>query len=80
MSIRFNFGGDEHRSQMEASAKIVEAQRPRSAQDEERNREAGAELKLPFSRARAIALVATVTSASFLNVSGFLLYGVGVEC
>lgn len=36
--------------------------------DNEQNRD-GKESKLPFSKARCIALVATVTGASFMNVS-----------
>ena len=61
-------------SASEAEAEAVQAQQPLSVKDDqiveekaadEEGRRAG---KLPFSKARCIALVLTVTTAAFLNV------------
>ena len=59
-------------SALEKETTIVQAQQPISAQDQkdveivaQREEE---KPELPFSKARAIALVLTVTAASFLNV------------
>ncbi|KAJ4295461.1 hypothetical protein N0V90_007473 [Kalmusia sp. IMI 367209] len=59
-------------SVIEIEAEIVQAQQPLSAQDQKDEKiaveEAEAKPGLPFSKARAIALVITVTAASFLNL------------
>ena len=64
-------------SAIEIEAEIVQAQQPLSVQDQkdEENAAEEAEAKpgLPFSKARAIALVITVTAASFLNVGSIMV-------
>ena len=52
-------------------ADIIQAQQPLSAQDQQEEtlgQEEHVKTELPFSKARAIALVITVTAASFMNV------------
>lgn len=65
----------EKESVLEVEAEVVQAQQPLSAKDEENissgavpagDAEGGS--NLPFSKARCIALVLTVTCAAFLNV------------
>lgn len=66
--------GKEHRnakgkeSMLEIEAEAVQAQQPLSAKDEENVAASAEGSGLPFSKARCIALVLTVTTASFLNV------------
>jgi hypothetical protein len=78
-------------SASEEEVEVVQAQQPLSVNDLEMGKEklddAGAEGGsvgnvdgLPFSKARCIALVATVTGAAFLNVRPFkFFYSIGVE-
>lgn len=56
-------------SALEEEVEIVQAQQPLDAKDEEEAARSEAEGRLPFSKARCIALVLTVAGASFLNVS-----------
>lgn len=59
-------------SVIEQEAEIVQARQPLSVQDRKDEKVVAQEEELrpdlPFSKARAIALVLTVTAASFLNV------------
>ncbi|KAL5390081.1 hypothetical protein DPSP01_002136 [Paraphaeosphaeria sporulosa] len=65
-----------HPSAIDHVAEIVEAQQPSSALDEKdaeivkEAQDQEVKQELPFSKARAIALVITVTAASFLNTLG----------
>jgi hypothetical protein len=65
-------GGLSDVSILDEGAEMVQAQQPLSIKDEEvATGRKGEEKKgngLPFSKARCIALVATVTGAAFLNV------------
>lgn len=62
-------------------ADIIQAQQPLNAQDQQEEKTLGQEehvkTELPFSKARAIALVITVTAASFMNVCARITHRVG---
>ncbi|KAF2193686.1 MFS general substrate transporter [Zopfia rhizophila CBS 207.26] len=63
-------GSVKEKDVLDREGEFVEAQNPPSKQDEEIGAGSEEERRLPFSRARLIALVLTVTGAAFINTLG----------